>query len=77
MTRDWAASHGFTLFPETGYESVTLTCINNGAREGGRTVDVPQLQTMVKEQGIPFRNAYRQAYDELEKYRVDMQENLA
>src|SRR5947199_10504077 len=26
MTRDWAARHGYTLFPAQGYESVTLTC---------------------------------------------------
>src|SRR5262245_21101404 len=32
MTRDWAASHGFTLFPEKGFESITLTCVNNGAK---------------------------------------------
>src|SRR5512145_445654 len=29
MTRDWAAKHGFTLFPEKGFESLTLTCVNN------------------------------------------------
>src|SRR5271170_4721305 len=41
LTRAWAARHGFTLFPEPGYESVTLTCVNNGAKPGGRTpVDV-------------------------------------
>ena len=34
MTRAWAARHGFTLFPEPGFESVTLTCVNNGARTG-------------------------------------------
>src|SRR5207237_10133629 len=39
-TRAWAARHGFSLFPESGYESVTLTCINNGAKPGGRIVDV-------------------------------------
>src|SRR5438093_1546379 len=43
MTRDWAAKHGFTLFPEAGFESITLTCINNGARSGGRVVDVAKL----------------------------------
>src|SRR5215471_10927717 len=32
MARDWAAKHGFTLFPEAGFESVTLTCISNGAK---------------------------------------------
>ena len=40
MTRDWAAKHGFNLFPEKGFESVTLTCVNNGAQarrpHGGR-----------------------------------------
>ena len=25
MTRDWAAKHGFSLFPEAGYESVSYT----------------------------------------------------
>src|SRR4029078_3305369 len=39
MTRDWAAGHGFNFFPETGYESVALTCINNGAKPGGKAVD--------------------------------------
>src|SRR5205085_518374 len=32
MTRNWAARNGFNLFPETGFESVTLTCVNNGAK---------------------------------------------
>src|ERR1041384_342219 len=39
MTRDWAAKHGFTLFPEKGFESITLTCVNNGAKPGGRVVE--------------------------------------
>ena len=52
MTRDWAAGHGFTLFPDAGYESVTLTCVNNGAKPGGRTVDVAKLQKLVKDQGF-------------------------
>src|SRR5258706_1234855 len=42
MTRDWAVKHGFTLYPEAGFESVTLTCISNGARPGGRVADVPK-----------------------------------
>src|SRR5690242_18667014 len=46
MTQDWAAKHGFTLFPEKGYESITLTCVNNGAKPGGRAVDVPKLQKL-------------------------------
>ena len=58
LTRDWAARHGFTLFPETGFESLTLTCVNNGARPGGRTVDVPRLQKLVKDQGFLIDGGY-------------------
>ena len=58
MTRDWAAKHGFTLFPDKGFESVTLTCVNNGAKPGGRSVDVPKLQKLVKDQGILIDGGY-------------------
>jgi len=58
MTRDWAARHGFTLFPEPGFESVTLTCVNNGARLGGRIVDVARLQKLVKDQGFLIDGGY-------------------
>ncbi len=58
MTRDWAAKHGFTLFPETGFESITLTCVNNGAKPGGRTVDAAKLQKLVKEQGFLIDGGY-------------------
>src|SRR5438552_4700385 len=58
MTRDWAAKHGFTLFPEKGFESITLTCVNNGARPGGRTVDVPKLQKLVKDKGFLIDGGY-------------------
>jgi len=58
MVRDWAAKHGFTLFPEKGFESVTLTCVNNGAKQGGRTVDVPKLQKLVKDKGFLIDGGY-------------------
>ncbi len=58
MTRDWAARHGFTLFPDKGFESVTLTCVNNGAKPGGRAVDVPKLQKLVKDQGFLIDGGY-------------------
>jgi aspartate aminotransferase-like enzyme len=58
MTRDWAAKHGFTLFPESGYESITLTCVNNGAKPGGRTVDIAKVQKLVKEQGFLIDGGY-------------------
>ena len=57
-TRAWATGHGFTLFPEAGYESVTLTCVNNGAKPGGREIDVAQFQKLVKEQGVLIDGGY-------------------
>ena len=58
LTRQWAAKHGFTLFPEPGFESVTLTCVNNGAKPGGRTVDVAKLQKLVKDRGFLIDGGY-------------------
>ncbi len=58
LTRDWAARHGFTLFPDAGFESVTLTCVNNGAKPGGRAVDVAKLQKLVKERGFLIDGGY-------------------
>jgi aspartate aminotransferase-like enzyme len=58
MIRDWAARHGFSLFPDKGFESVTLTCVNNGAKAGGRAVDVPKLQKLVKDQGFLIDGGY-------------------
>ena len=59
MTRDWAAKHGFTLVPEKGFESVTLPCVNNGAKaDGGRVVDVARLQKLVKDQGFLIDGGY-------------------
>lgn len=58
MTRDWAARHGFTLFPEPGFESLTLTCVNNGVKAGGRVVDVPKLQKLVKDRGFLIDGGY-------------------
>jgi len=58
MTRDWAKKHGFNLFADAGFESVTLTCISNGARPGGRTVDVAKLQKLTKDQGFLIDGGY-------------------
>ena len=58
LTRDWAAKHGFNLFPEPGFESVTLTCVNNGAKPGARTVDAAKLQKLVKDQGFLIDGGY-------------------
>jgi aspartate aminotransferase-like enzyme len=58
MTRDWAARHGFTFFPDKGFESITLTCVNNGAKPGGRVVDAAKLQKLVKDQGFLIDGGY-------------------
>ncbi len=58
LTRAWAAKNGFSLFPEAGFESVTLTCVNNGAKPGGRVVDVAKLQKLVKDQGFLIDGGY-------------------
>lgn len=58
QTRAWAAKHGFTLFPEPGFESVTLTCVNNGARPGGRVIDVAKFQKLVKDRGFLIDGGY-------------------
>ncbi len=58
LTRKWAAGHGFTLFPEAGCESVTLTCVNNGAKPGGRSVDAAKLQKLAKDQGFLIDGGY-------------------
>ncbi|HEV2328894.1 MAG TPA: alanine--glyoxylate aminotransferase family protein [Verrucomicrobiae bacterium] len=58
MTRDWAKKHGFNLFADAGFESVTLTCISNGAKPGGRTVDVAKLQKLTKDQGFLIDGGY-------------------
>ena len=58
MVRGWAAKHGFNLFPEKDFESITLTCVSNGARPGGRVADVPKLQKLVKDQGFLIDGGY-------------------
>jgi len=58
LVRDWAQKHGFTLFPDDGFASLTLTCVNNGAKPGGRVVDVPKLEKLVKDQGFLIDGGY-------------------
>lgn len=57
-TRAWAAGHGFTRFPDAGFESRTLTCVNNGAKPGGRVIDVPKFQKLVKDRGFLIDGGY-------------------
>ena len=52
-TRSWAAGHGYTMFPEAGRWSETVSCIARG--EGPDFV--PALNTL-KEQGYLVSNGY-------------------
>ena len=45
ITRAWAVERGFELFPEPGYESISLTCVKNT-----RAVDVPALNKWLKKE---------------------------
>jgi len=59
MLRDWGARHELSLFPEAGFESMTLCCFNNGAKpEAGRTIDVAKLQKLVKDRGFLIDGGY-------------------
>ncbi|HMB71516.1 MAG TPA: alanine--glyoxylate aminotransferase family protein [bacterium] len=51
-TRAWARDR-FALFPEEGYESVTLTTIRNT-----REIDVPGLNRELAERGVVIGNGY-------------------
>lgn len=43
LVRDWAKASGFELFPEAGYESISLSCVKNT-----RNVDIPALNKWLK-----------------------------
>ena len=58
LTRQWAANRGFNLFPDHGFESVTLTCVNNGAKPTERTIDVAKFQKLVKDRGFLIDGGY-------------------
>ncbi|NUQ36410.1 MAG: alanine--glyoxylate aminotransferase family protein [Caldilineales bacterium] len=55
MTHAWAEGHGFTLFPEPGYESHTITCINNNLG-----IDVAALVAHAKAHNLVIGNGYGQ-----------------
>lgn len=50
--RDWAKNH-FALFPEPGYESVTLTCVDNT-----RKITVADLNSELSKRGFQISNGY-------------------
>ncbi len=50
--QDWAKKN-FTLFPEPGYESVTVTCINNTKK-----ISIADLNTELGKRGFAISNGY-------------------
>jgi predicted phosphoserine aminotransferase len=63
-TREWAREH-FGLFPETGYESRTVTCIENT-----RDIDVAAtIETVSEEHDMVFSNGYGSTLSE-ETFRI-------
>ncbi len=61
-TRGWAKKMGFSLFPEPGYESVTMTCINDT-----KGMDLKKMQSMMNEKGYSVDKGYRKLNEKLEK----------
>ena len=57
MTRDWPPGMDSRCFPRA-VMSRKLTCVNNGAKPGGREVDVAKLQELMKERGILIDGGY-------------------
>jgi len=53
MVKKWAVGAGFTLFPEKGYESRTLTCINNT-----KGIPVADLNKELGKRGAVISNGY-------------------
>lgn len=53
LTMKWAKQHGFTLFPAEGYESPTVTCINNNLN-----IDIAALNKHLREHGMIISNGY-------------------
>jgi len=51
--RNWAISRGFELFPEKGYESVTLTCVSNT-----RGIDTKNLNSELSKRGAIISDGY-------------------
>jgi aspartate aminotransferase-like enzyme len=52
LTRKWANTH-FEMFPEKGYESVTVSCIKNTQNK-----NVKELNQKLAEKGLEISNGY-------------------
>lgn len=52
-TMAWAKERGFEMFPTAGYESPTVTCIDNS-----RGIDIAAMNKYLREQGMIISNGY-------------------
>jgi len=52
ITREWA-SNNFSMFPEKGFESITLSVINNT-----KGIDISELNKNLKERGKQIGDGY-------------------
>ena len=52
FTREWAEKR-FELYPEKGFESVTMSCIRNT-----KNIDIPKLNDTLMEKGCVISNGY-------------------
>lgn len=53
MTHDWAKGHGFSIYPREGYESRTMTCIENTIG-----IDVDAMLAELRSRGYLISNGY-------------------
>ena len=52
LTREWARAN-FGLFPEEGFESVSLTCVENT-----KGISIAELNSFLRERGVILSNGY-------------------
>jgi len=52
-TIEWVESHGFTMYSAAGYESPTVTCVNND-----RGIDINALNQFLRQKGMIISNGY-------------------
>ena len=57
-TRRWAEDREFALYPDSSCWSLTLTCVDNGAREAGRRVDLDRFRELVRQEGVLIDGGY-------------------
>ena len=58
ICRKWAKDNGFTLFPEPGYESITMTTVNNI-----RNIDITKLNDELAKKGFIISAGYGKLKD--------------